>query len=580
MTDQERQRERELKAEVTKDLSDNIGAYRETYDARAGGADPRLWTYCETVAGDPEGHNLYEQLAVRRFFRLLKKYEWNAQRVRRFIRFYEALKLDGVGARRQYRMTPVQVFQTAGIFGLSDSQGRRLTRLSWIFVPRKFSKTTYAAVLMVYDFLFGDSNAEAYIGANSEDQAKKGFREARLIMQGLDPKGRRFRVNEERISVRDPRLGRSSSIQCLTAGAKTKDGLYASLVIMDEYSQARDTASRNGADLKNVLTSSMGPRREPLTVVITTASEVVDGPCYRELEGVKAVLRGDAPEYDEMFASLFMPDADDAEDDPRTWRKVQPHLGVTVQADYYEKEWRAAQLSADNRLAFRTKLLNLFAVKDNRAWIGAELARQIARPLRLEDLRGRPDGMAAFDLSVCGDFSAVTVAWYARPVFFYHTAYFFPAGALEGHPNRRMYETWAEQGHLILTKGPVIDYRAVVDYILNANRYVRILNIGYDAYKAAEPVNMLAASGAANVLTAIRQTYGTFTAPVEVFEHGAKSGNIVINDNPINFFCFGNCVLDHDRLENCKPLKRAEYMEIDGVITTLMCGRLFMDCER
>lgn len=75
-------------------------------------------------------------------------------------------------------------------------------------------------------------------------------------MFDIDPKEKHFRVNREKITFKD--RGRDSLIQCLTANAKTKDGLFASLVIMDEYAQARNTAGKNGADLKNVLTTSMG----------------------------------------------------------------------------------------------------------------------------------------------------------------------------------------------------------------------------------------------------------------------------------------------------------------------------------
>ncbi len=90
---------------------------------------------------------------------------------------------------------------------------------------------------------------------------------------------------------------------------------------------------------------------------------------------------------------------------------------------------------------------------------------------------------------------------------------------------------------------------------------------------------MLAASGAENVIKGVRQTYGNFTAPVESFEHGAKTGRIFINDNPINAYCFGNAVLDTDKLEKCKPVKRKKTQKIDGVITMLMCLRLFIDYE-
>lgn len=84
----------------------------------------------------------------------------------------------------------------------------------------------------------------------------------------------------------------------------------------------------------------------------------------------------------------------------------------------------------------------------------------------------------------------------------------------------------AEKGYLILTDGDVIDHLQDSGYVLWINRFVRMLGIGYDPWKSQEVINMLAASGAGNVIKGIRQTYGTFTAPVESFEHGAKTGHI------------------------------------------------------
>ena len=90
--------------------------------------------------------------------------------------------------------------------------------------------------------------------------------------------------------------------------------------------------------------------------------------------GVLRVLRGETVS-DSMFAAVFMPDVDDDEGDPATWRKVQPHIGVTVMEDFYAGEWEKAQLSAENMVAFRTKLLNVFAVTERRSWISPELVR-------------------------------------------------------------------------------------------------------------------------------------------------------------------------------------------------------------
>ena len=568
MTEEEKDKLRAAKVDVTARLAAmDINRYRLPE------VDSRLDEYVRMVAADPDGHNLWEQLAVLRFFGMIDKYGINLTEVQLFFDFYESLYFPGKSGHQRYKLTPVQAFQFASIFAFWED-GRRVVREVVLYVPRKFSKTTSTASLAIYDVLYGDANAECYTGANSSDQAKKCFDVIRGCFRRLDPKERRYTVNEQQIKSR--RRDRSAFAQCLTANARTKDGLNASTVIMDEFSQAKDS------ELLTVLTTSMGVRENPLTAIITTASDVFDGPFYEMLQGYKAVLLGEY-EDDTVFAHLFEPDIDDAEDDERTWYKVHPHLGVTVSINFYRQEYKKAlRDGAEAMLAFRTKLLNVYAENEQRSWISSTLARHISKPMAIDALRGRPDAMVAIDLSESDDFSAVTLGIYdaAGKIFNFHTAYFFPAGALPGHPNEKLYRTWADRGYLHLTDGDVIDYAAIVNYVLYLNQHARILGIGYDPWKSQEVINMLAASGAGNAIKGIRQTYGTFTAPVESFEHGAKTGHIFINDNPINAYCFGNAVLDSDRLENCKPIKRKHNQKIDGVITKLMCLRLFIDYER
>lgn len=568
MTEEEKDRLRQAKEDVTGLLAGtDIDRYRLTE------VDSRLDSYVREVAGNPDGHNLYEQLAVARFFTMCDKYGINATEVWQFCDFYESLYFPGKAGQQRYRLTPVQYFQFASIFAFWVGS-RRVVREVVLYVPRKFSKTTGTASLAIYDLLYGDANAESYTGANSNDQAKKCFDVIRGCMRKLDPKERRYVINEQTIKSR--RKDRTAFAQCLTANARTKDGLNASTVIMDEFSQAKSS------ELLTVLTTSMGVRENPLTVIITTASDVFDGPFYEMLQGYKSVLLGEY-EDDSLFAHIFEPDLDDPEDDESTWRKVHPHIGVTVSIDFYRQEYKnALRNGSEAMLAFRTKLLNTYAENEQRSWISSTLARHISRPLSIDGIKGRPDAMVAIDLSESDDFSAVTMGMYdsVHKNFFFHTAYFFPAGALPEHPNEKLYRTWAEKGFLILTDGDVIDYRRIVDYVLYLNQHVRVLGIGYDPWKSQEVINMLAASGAGNVIKGVRQTYGMFTAPVESFEHGAKTGHIFINDNPINAYCFGNAVLDSDRLENCKPIKRKATQKIDGVITKLMCMRLFIDYER
>lgn len=577
MTAEERSKEREFKAQVVEELQANRDMYLKKYAYALAGTDQRMQDYVCQVIDNPDDHNLYEHLKIRRFFLMLDKWEWKPKRAKKKIRLFEKLKFSGTSGRRCVKLSPVQVFSFANIYGLARPDGRRLIRTVYKFVPRKYGKTTEAAGLAVDDLLFGDHNAEAYVGANSYDQAKKCFNEIRGIMKNIDPRQKHFRINRETIKFRDGT--RESLAQCLTANAQTKDGLFASLAILDEYAQARDTANKNGADLKNVLTTSMGPRKNPLTVIITTASDVIDGPCYKELEGVKKVLRGEL-ENDTIFADLFLPDADDEESDPHTWAKVQPHLGVTVQPDFYEMEWGNAQLSAENMLAFRTKLLNIFTINEIKTWFGYQDAKQIIGNFNIDTVKGKPDCAVAFDLSVHDDFSAIAYTLYSKETkrFYSHVDYYFPIGALKGHPNERLYRLWHEQGYLKFCKGRKIDVRMLADDIIARSKIVNIIRIGYDGYKAQDLVNILRVTGGKNQLQPYGQTYGNFNLPVESFEMLVYDDppKITLNDNPINVYCLTNCVLDEDHLENKKPLKISQYRKIDGVICVLMTlGQLY-----
>ena len=137
MTDSEKQAARALKEAVSKELAAiSVEAYNLT------AIDYRLEVYARGLIMSPEKHNLWELLALRRFFEFLKIYEFRINEVQNYIVFYESLKFDGLHGRTRYKMTPVQVFQFANIMGFYTEDGKRLIRDVLLFVPRKFAKTT------------------------------------------------------------------------------------------------------------------------------------------------------------------------------------------------------------------------------------------------------------------------------------------------------------------------------------------------------------------------------------------------------------------------------------------------------
>ncbi|MDE6436623.1 MAG: terminase large subunit, partial [Muribaculaceae bacterium] len=104
--------------------------------------DRRLEQYCKAVMQKPAEHCVWELLAVERFLRLCSTYGLRADYVKIFFRFYESLEFPGATGPTRYKLTPVQCFQFASIFGFWHPDGRRVVREAVLYVPRKFSKTT------------------------------------------------------------------------------------------------------------------------------------------------------------------------------------------------------------------------------------------------------------------------------------------------------------------------------------------------------------------------------------------------------------------------------------------------------
>ncbi|MBQ8793637.1 MAG: terminase large subunit, partial [Clostridia bacterium] len=154
MTEEEKDKLRQAKADVT-DLLAGMPIERYRLDE----VDSRLDSYVREVAGNPDAHNLYEQLAVARFFHLCDRYGINVTEVWQFCDFYESLYFPGKAGQQRYKLTPVQYFQFASIFAFWVDD-KRVVREVVLYVPRKFSKTTSTASLAIYDLLYGDANAE------------------------------------------------------------------------------------------------------------------------------------------------------------------------------------------------------------------------------------------------------------------------------------------------------------------------------------------------------------------------------------------------------------------------------------
>ena len=280
---------------------------------------------------DNDWHGIYELLGAAKFLRMLDTYNFNTRKVQTVIRLREGewvpvgkawkhlsggLRCPGMGGGQVYRWEPFQVFILASIYGFytwintqvesgtkSELLRTERERDGWIWDyrrmctdftltgSRKIDKTGLGGFIGSEFMVFEDYNMEGFCCANSEDQAKIIFRRIKYLLQGMNEENR-FRLTESIAAWHDKYNEISTaSIRPMTAGGKFKDGWFAQLCLKDEYGSA--PYANGKSDMKrlvDVIESSMGPRREPLSVTMTSAGRITEGPFIQILDGLHAML--------------------------------------------------------------------------------------------------------------------------------------------------------------------------------------------------------------------------------------------------------------------------------------------------
>ena len=518
--------------------------------------EQRLDDYIQGLLFHPQYHNAYEILGAVKFLRLLSTYELDIETFRDAIYKYEGIwdKRDGVwyhvegGLRHPgttgpmyYRLQPFQVFVLASMFLLKvwinteaevGSRGmlhterprpdgtiedlRRLCTEFTLYTPRKTAKTQLSAWVQFWYFMSGDENAECYCCANASDQAKILFNRTKDLIHQMDPREKRIRFTASQVNWK-PGQFRTASLTALSAGGKTKDGLFAQLCSADEYGSA---AYVNGASdmgkLVSVVESSMGPRREPMTFISTTAGINTTGPFVDKLAGIKQLLEQELdPEAehdlstDRQMCLLLEPDEWEQQDtellltskDVR--RKVNPMLGIIVQHSFYDDEIAKARQNPEKMNEVICKLLNVYQGARVTKWISGDQIRPRQIEKRITECKYE-DGWNIFvglDFGGNDDLFAVDYLGVnyrqdqpADQRMFADCEVWIVEKALQESPNRALYELWVEQGWLKVCPGEVFNPDYAINDLMQKNQQgLNLFMFGYDPAQSTLPINTIKA---------------------------------------------------------------------------------------
>ena len=505
---------------------------------------------------DNDHHNVYEILGASKFLRMLDTYTFNRKKVQTIIRLREGewerdrsgrwrhlrggLKCPGTSGAQVYRWQPFQVFVLASVFGFynwvntkneagtkaellpteREKDGyvwdyRRVCTDFTYFGPRKTDKTGLAAYIQFVFFFFEDDNSEIYCCANSSDQAKLLYSRTRQLIAQMDD-GNRIRSTQ---TVTDWRQAyksvHDSSVRPLSAGGKTKDGMFAQLCCADEYGSAAYTNGKSDMlSLVNVIQSSMGPRREPMTFITTTAGTISAGPFIEKLDALHRLLEreltgGTSFEDDRRLCLCLEPDKWEREEQvilakPSLRKKVNPMLGIIVQHSSYDAWISEAAGDSTKMPELLAKYFNIYQTGRMTKWITGDRIRPLQVPKRITDCHYQ-DGWRVFvglDFSLGDDlYAMVTLGVNYTPSDTMRGRFFADAVAwvlektMKESPNRPLYEEWVRQGWLYVCPGEVFDSMLSINQLaaIDDRQDIDIRFFGYDPAQSVQPINQLKA---------------------------------------------------------------------------------------
>ena len=444
------------------------------------------------------------------------------------------------------------------VFGWMRPDGFRRYRRVYIEVPRKNGKSQLAAGVALYlTFSDGEAGAEVYSAAADRFQAAIVFKAGADMREASSDLSERSAAFTKSIVVE----GTKSSYQVLSSDVKTKHGLNAHGIIFDELH------TQPNRELWDVLTTSVGARRQPLIFAITTAGHDKTSICYEQHEYALRVLEGTLVDP-AFYAVIFAADSEADWREESVWVAANPSIGETLKWDYVRAECKRAMETPGYVNTFRRLQLNQWTESYSR-WLDIEAWNESGEIIDPAELEGEIC-WGGLDLSTTTDLSAL-VLFFPRDTGYAVLCWFWiPEETVDARSRQDgvPYDVWVREGWITATEGNVIDYDFIEEKIKELSSIYQIQEIGFDPWNATSLANHLLDDGAQMVQ--VRQGYKTMSEPSKELARLVLARELHHQSNPVLRWCAANCVIETDPVDNIKPTKKRSPERIDGIVAAII----------
>ena len=437
-----------------------------------------------------------------------------------------------------------------------------------LLIARKNGKSELCSALALASFILGNEGSDIVCSSNDDTQASIMYDAIDLMRQMIDPndldtkKNIRFILNKTT----------NTKIFKMSERTKNKEGRNIDDAFQDEAHELKTNT------IPKSIEQSQSLKEYPKFFILTTEGFVVDGYLDDELKAARKIINGedDSISASRVLAWLYTQDSElEVFQNPRSWAKSNPTLGIVKRLDYLEEQVELAKKSKADRIFVLSKDFNL---KQNgvESWLNLEDFTYSAK-YDLEDLRGG-FCLGHVDLAETTDLccAKALVMKPNDPTKYIVSQYFIPQSKLDpendDHNAGAKYKEWAEQGHITICEGNDIDLTIVADWFfkLQKEHGIALFKCGYDQRFAKDWLRRMEEynwSKQYGDIEMILQDAKTLNNAVRLVETDLKAQLINYNENPVDRWCFKNSCLKLNDYRQAIVIKTESAKKIDGSVT-------------
>lgn len=453
---------------------------------------------------------------------------------------------------------------------------RRLTNKQILIIARGAAKSMYASCLQNYFLNVDTSTTHQITTAPTMKQAEEVLSPIRTaITRARGPlfkfltegslqnttgsKANRTKLASTKKGIENFMTG--SILEIRPWSVSKLQGLQAKVATIDEW-----LSGDIKEDIIGAVEQGASKLEDYIIVAISSEGTVRNGPGDTIKMELASILKGETPM---PYVSIWWYKLDSIDEvaRPEMWLKANPNLGKTVTYETYQRDVDKMEIAPANRNDILAKRFGIPMEGYTYYFTYEETL-----PHRRRDYWQMPCSLGA-DLSQGDDFCAFTFLFpMARGAFGVKTRDYITSRTLDRLPAamRVKYETFLQEGSLVVMDGSVLDMMQVYDdldqHISNCGYDVR--SLGYDPYNAREFVERWQNENGPFGIEKVIQGAKTESVPLGELKKLSEDRKLLF-DEELMSYAMGNCIAMEDTNGNRKLMKKRYDQKIDAVAAML-----------